>query len=117
MYHSIRETLNLADKLVCWLSERYAKTIYKIAFNQIFQKFKCVSFDNLAIEQLDVKRLMSEDEWQTFYMGDDGSFTFYIDMVEGTFGKNSLTPKNKRIPIGEKTINEMFELVRNNNWD
>lgn len=79
--------------------------------------FKNLSFDNLAIKQLDVKRLMSEEEWETFYMGDDGSFTFYIDMVDGTFGKNSLTPKDKRIPIGDKTIDEMFEIVRNNNWD
>lgn len=85
--------------------------------DKLTQRFKCVSFDNLAIKQLDVKRLMSEEEWETFYMGDDGSFTFYIDMVDGTFGKNSLTPKDKRIPIGDKTIDEMFQIVRNNNWD
>ena len=80
------------------------------------KKFKCLSFDNLALSQLDVKRLMSEEEWNEFYMGDDGSFTFYIDMVEGTFGKNSLTPKDKRIPIGDKTIDEMFEIVKNTDW-
>lgn len=79
---------------------------------EMLDKFKCVSFDNLAIEQLNVKRLMTEKEWDEFYMGDDGGFTFYIDMVEGTFGKNSLTPKNKRYEIGNKTIDEMFVIVR-----
>lgn len=47
-------------------------------------------------------------------MGDDGGFTFYIDMVNGTFGKNSLTPENERYPIGDLFIDEMFQKIRNN---
>ena len=74
--------------------------------------FKLISFDNLAIEQLDVKRLLSEDEWNEFYMGDDGQFTFYIDMVEGKFAKNSLSLE--RYDIGNKSIDEMFNFIRNN---
>lgn len=74
--------------------------------------FKLISFDNLAIEQLVVKRLLSEDEWEEFYMGDDGNFTFYIDMVAGKFAKNSLS--QDRFDIGDKSIDEMFELIRNN---
>lgn len=35
----------------------------------IIQKFNVVSFDNLAIEQLDVKRLLTQEEWDEFYMG------------------------------------------------
>ena len=75
--------------------------------------FKCISFDNLAIEQLDVKRLMSETDWEEFYMGDDGNFTFYIDLVEGKFAKNSLSMK--RYDIGNKTIDEMFDIILKNN--
>lgn len=52
--------------------------------------FKNLSFDNLAIKQLNVKRLMSEEEWERFYMGDDGTFTFYIDLVNQTFSKNAV---------------------------
>ena len=70
-----------------------------------------MSFDNLAIEQLDVKRLMSDDEWKEFYMGDDGKYTFYIDMVEGTYGKNSLA--TERYPL-EDDIVTMFEKIRTN---
>ena len=73
--------------------------------------FKLVSFDNLAIEQLDVKRLLPEDKWEEFYMGDDGNYTFYIDMVDGKFAKNSLS--QERYDIGDKTIDEMFNEIRN----
>ena len=74
--------------------------------------FKCVSFDNLAIEQLDVRRLMTEDEWNEFYMGDDGGYTFYIDMVEKKFSKNSIS--DKRYDMLD-SIDEMFEVIRNEN--
>jgi len=74
----------------------------------IIGKFEVVSFDNLAIEQLDVKRLMTEEEWKEFYMGDDGKYTFYIDMVTGTFAKNSLSLD--RYPIMDN-IDDMFKKV------
>lgn len=74
--------------------------------------FEVVSFDNLAIKQLDVKRLMSEEDWEEFYMGDDGNYTFYIDMVDGTFGKNSLA--TERYPIMDN-IDLMFQKILNNN--
>lgn len=72
--------------------------------------FKVISFDNLAIEQLDVKRIVPDDKWEEFYMGDDGSFTFYIDMVKGEFAKNSLS--QERYPIGDISVDEMFNAIR-----
>ena len=72
--------------------------------------FNVVSFDNLAIEQLDVKRIVPENEWEEFYMGDDGGYTFYIHMVKGEFSKNSIA--QDRYPIGEKTIDEMFKFIQ-----
>lgn len=77
----------------------------------ILSKFKVVSFDNLAIEQLNVKRVVSEKDWDEFYMGDDGGFTFYIDMVKGEFSKNSIA--KDRYSIGNKTIDEMFQFIKN----
>ena len=74
--------------------------------------FDVVSFDNLAIAQLDVKRLMSEEQWEEFYMGDDGNYTFYLDMVEGTFGKNSLA--TDRYPIMD-SIDDMFNKIISKN--
>lgn len=76
-------------------------------------RFAVLSFDNLALEQLDVKRLLTPEEWDEFYMGNDGAYTFYIDMVKGEFAKNSLA--TIRYPIGDKTIDEMFGIICANN--
>jgi hypothetical protein len=72
--------------------------------------FKVVSFDNLAIKQLHVHEHLPEEQWEEFYMGDDGNYTFYIDMVDGTFGKNSLA--TERYPIMD-SIDEMFQKILN----
>lgn len=73
--------------------------------------FNVVSFDNLAIEQLDVKRLLSDDEWNEFYMGSDTEFTFYLDLVEGKFAGNSLAPEDERFDI-LSSIDNMFKVIR-----
>lgn len=78
--------------------------------------FNTVSFDNLAIKQLNVKKLMSKEEWEKFYMGDDGTFTFYIDLVNQTFSKNSVIAKSKCFPIAGMNVDEMFAVVRNTDW-
>ena len=84
----------------------------KIIANNYFQ---LISFDNLSLNQLDVKRLLSDKEWEEFYMGDDGKYTFYIDMVKGEFSKNSIA--SERYPIGDKTIDEMFNFITSKNED
>lgn len=78
---------------------------------EIIDKFNVVSFDNLAIEQLDVRRLLSEEEWNEFYMGDDGGFTYYIDMVEQKFARSSTAPMNKRYSLLD-SVDEMFSVIR-----
>lgn len=51
---------------------------------------KCIlSFDNLAIEQLNIKRLFTDSGWQKFYMGDDFTFTMYIDAVKQEYAPTS----------------------------
>lgn len=77
----------------------------------IINNFKVVSFDNLAIEQLEVQRLMSKEEWDEFYMGDDSEFTYFIDMVERKFAKNSTTPIAERYELLD-SVDEMFEKIR-----
>lgn len=71
--------------------------------------FDVVSFDNLAIKQLEANRLMSKEAWNEFYMGDDGSATMYVDMVNNEFAKSSVS--TDRFPITDNII-DMFEKVR-----
>lgn len=76
----------------------------------ISKHFQVVSFDNLAIEQLKMKDKISQEKWDTFYCGDDGSHTFYVDLVEEVFAKNSTSIS--RFPIANKTAIEMFKEIR-----
>lgn len=77
--------------------------------------FKAVSFDNLAISQLDVKRLMPEEDWEVFYMGDDGrdgelsSASMYVDAVVGQFAKNSCS--TERFSVTDNIV-EMFQFLK-----
>ncbi len=50
---------------------------------------KVVGFDNLALEQLDIKSCLSDKEWDSLYMGDEGSHSMYIDAVKGQFARTS----------------------------
>lgn len=84
-----------------WLKENLA---------EIINHFKVVSFDNLAIEQLEVQRLMSKEEWDEFYMGDDGTMTYYIDMVERKFARSSTASFDKRYDLLD-SVDEMFQKI------
>jgi hypothetical protein len=98
--------------------EYYTKEEENILKNQQWMKdnigdiinhFGVVSFDNLSIKQLDVRRLLTDEEWDEFFMGEDSEFTFYIDLVEKKFGKNSLT--TDRFDLMDN-IDDMFNHIR-----
>lgn len=72
--------------------------------------FSVLSFDNLAIEQLGVKDLLSEEDWNTFYQGEEGSFTYFVDLVNNRFAKSS--SKEETIPIEGRNAVEMFQYLR-----
>ena len=78
--------------------------------DEVINGFKVVGFDNLAIEQLHIKDRLSDKEWENFYGGDDGTVTFFIDLVKGVFARNSLSQIT--YPIGDKTMDEMFEVIK-----
>ena len=80
--------------------------------DEIKTYFKVLSFDNLAIEQLDVKRLLTQEEWDEFYMGDDGKVTYYVDMVERKFAQSSTAPFNKRYDLLD-SVDDMFNVITN----
>lgn len=69
---------------------------------------KCLmSFDNLAIEQLKVKEVLTEGVWEEFYMGDDFQFTMYIDAVEQMFSKTSRS--SERTSFSSSTLLQYFK--------
>jgi hypothetical protein len=76
---------------------------------RIFDFFKVVSFDNLALRQLNIKGHVDDDMWKLFYQGSDASHTMYIDLVRREFAATSTSVK--RYPLAE-TIDEMFVKVK-----
>jgi len=69
---------------------------------------KCtIAFDNLAIEQLNVRKLFTTEGWKTFYMGDDFCFTMYIDAVEQNYAPTSRS--TERISFKEMSLLEYFK--------
>ena len=78
----------------------------------MLNEFKVVSFDNLALEQLEVKRLLTEEEWNEFYMGNDGKYTMYIDLVKEQFALCSVA--EERFDLLDD-IKPMFDKVKSLN--
>ena len=63
--------------------------LIKNNINGLKNFFKVMSFDNLAVKQLNLKETF-KDIFNDYYMGDDGQFTYYVDLVYNTFSKSSL---------------------------
>ena len=106
--HVINGIVSVSD-----LEKMYDKNIkililgYNLA--EITRHFKVVSFDNLALKQLETKRIMSQEYWDTFYMGDDGQYTMYVDMVNKKYAKNSISTETYNL---EKDIKCMFKKIK-----
>lgn len=90
-----------------WISESFDKVLvlgYKrkgrgrniipgnvFGIEEIYDLFKIVSFDNLGIEQTNIKDKVSEQEWEQSFMGEEGTASFFIDTVEEKFYKSCLS--------------------------
>ena len=69
-----------------------------------------LSFDNLAINQLKLKRYFTDEAWNKFYMGEEGYFSMYIDSVEQKFAKSSTTPEKKS--FSEISLIDFFKTLK-----
>ena len=77
--------------------------------SKYMKKFKVVSFDNRALEQLEVKNILTDEEWQSFYQGDDGTMTMYVDGVKEEFAKTS-TSADRYALLDD--IKDMFDIIK-----
>jgi len=80
---------------------------------EILKRFKVVSFDNLAIKQLNMQNKIHKDKWEEFYMGDDGQFTMYIDLVKRQFARSSISVQRYDLL---DNIENMFKVVKNEEY-
>lgn len=76
---------------------------------QLKDEFELISFDNLAIWQLHVSNIVSEEQWEKAYMGNDGQYTMYVDLVKKEYAVSSTSTRH---PIVHDNIEDMFASVR-----
>lgn len=90
------------------------KNIYKLS-SEIWKLMKekdvIVSFDNLALRQLNIGKVFNSRRWHEMYMGDDGTFTMYVDSVTNQFAVSSTS---QRVPA-EITLLDFFTEISANN--
>lgn len=70
----------------------------------LHQKFDIVSYDNLALEQLNLRRLFKEEGWNKF---NQGEHSFYIDAVEKVFKPSSRS--HGKISWNQTLITQYFK--------
>lgn len=88
------------------------RKIWLWKINELFKLFDVVSFDNLALEQLKIKRFfLDEKDWNTTYQGEH---SFYINAVDGYFAPSSRS--YYKVGFDEATIQSFFKEVIENNF-
>lgn len=84
------------------------KYLWYTQLPKFFKKENFVlSFDNLAVQQLNIRRFFTSDSWDEFYLGDDFTTSMYIDAVEGYYGSSSTA--EKRVKFEEKDLLTFFK--------
>jgi organic radical activating enzyme len=66
-----------------------------------------LSFDNLAIKRLKIRRFFTDKAWDEFYMGDDFVFSMYIDAVTQNFAPSSTS--NTRTSFNKTNLFSFFQ--------
>lgn len=88
---------------------KYRQMWLKENMQKMFSGFRTVEFDNLALEQLGIQSMLPEQVWNDHYMGDDGSFTFFINLVDGYFAMNSTS--DEHYPLMDN-VDDMFKHIQ-----
>jgi hypothetical protein len=73
---------------------------------KLFDEFEAISFDNLALEQLNIKRFFTDEQWKLFYQGEH---SFYINAVDQTFSASSRS--SMKLPWDKFTVQEFYKLL------
>ena len=74
---------------------------------ELAKAFDIISFDNLALEQLDIKSKLPDSMWQEFYQGEH---SFYINAVDQYFAPSSRSNLLKK-GFGETNLFDYFKML------
>lgn len=99
----VNKNLNNCSEHTTRNIKNWYKNIYK------YLLMDSINFDNLALEQLNMQRLLPEDIWNDYYIGNDNQFSMYVDLVEGKYSASDTS--SIRFPI-EQSMCNMFSKIR-----
>lgn len=110
-YKTKERGIGYADKIDIESWKESIKDVIKMKHKSV------LSFDTCAINQLGIKDLITAEEWNKYYQGDEGTISFYIDAVNRTFNIDSHTlesPYSIDDLKGKKgkPLEKMFEMVK-----
>lgn len=80
---------------------------WKARIMELGKVFDIISFDNLALEQLDIKSKLPDSTWQEFYQGEH---SFYINAVDQYFAPSSRSNLLKK-GFGETNLFDYFKML------
>lgn len=93
--------------------ETISSIVYKKRKNYINPDSEYIlGFDNLAIDQLNIKDLLLKSEWEAYFMGQDFSHTMYVDAVREEFAPTSRSPIEDRQSWDSINIIDYFKKYR-----
>lgn len=95
-YHRQNEDV---ERKIQWVADHVA---------DLSEHFRSICFDDLAVWQLDLKNKINPAVWQQFYMGGDGQFTMYVDLVRGEYAASSTA---ERRTIFSDDIRDLFSRI------
>lgn len=82
---------------------------HRLSSQDYYPDIAGLSFDNLAIRQLNLRSSFTTADWEIFYLGEDGSKSMYIDAVEGTYSESSTVSKISRTSWNDCGILKFFK--------
>lgn len=114
--NKLGKVLLLGYKTYGWGSEHSDRLLpkalaWRALVPRLFSLPGVFSFDNLAIKQLRLENYFSPQQWKSFYMGDDGQFTMYADVVKREFSVSSTSLLRNSLS-GYDSIIECFQKIR-----
>lgn len=74
-------------------------------------RFNGIGFDTLATLDLHMEEKVGPEKWALYHMGDEGSYTFYVDAVNNKFAISSMETELFDVEDGD-TFDTIFHKVR-----
>ena len=99
--HDYYEQNSNVERRIRWVSDHIA---------DLSDHFRSICFDDLAVRQLELKNKINSAVWQQFYMGGDGQFTMYVDLVRGEYTESSTAERRTIFP---DDIRDLFASLQN----